>query len=196
MGIRIRIEPDRAKLAELDRRVGLLGNPSTFGKVYGVAANRAVRDGKSEASKKIREVYTISPARKVNATITTRSFRDGAKVEISDSPQPLRYFKVSPKSPPKRKRRGVTVQVRNDSSGNKIDDWFVPSGLPVVGVFSRSAGTSGRASAGSNPKAIRQRYGPGAANMAKDEEIVEAVEERMTNVFNSELESAVDRILG
>ena len=180
MGIRIRIEPDPRLIRELDQRIGRFGDQSLFNRIFSSAADRAVKAAETAARRGITDTYTIK-AGDVRPTMTTRRFRDGARLDISDSARPLSHFKVKqPKAGP------MTATVRKDGGGTIARAFRGQGSLPSTRIFQRT---------GTSRLPIEQLHGPGAANMVKDGDIIERVEERATEVMNNRLEHEMGRLL-
>lgn len=157
-------------------------------KVFYNVINRALSTVRAQSAKQAAAVYQIR----------NRDFKEYAKTKMSKASStdlageiefagtviPLMKFKVSPKEP---KKQTVSVSVLRAKGGTRLEMAYVADlGKYGIGVFERQ--TSKRESS-------QQLYGPSAAHMMGNEEVLEKIEAAAQETIDKRVEHEISRIL-
>ncbi len=165
--------------------------PKAVPKAAARAINRAATAAKTEAWKQIKKDYTIKQTyvRKAWDKITKATASNLSAKLISRGPvMALSYFKIKPKSPPKRRPKNpVYAQVRNDGGGTIRGAFVARMKSGHTGVFHRTRGNQ------SLP--IKQNFGPSVPQMLGSETVSAFIEKRASEVLNKRFEHEVNAIL-
>ena len=180
---------DEKGLAEAQKL--LADMPKAIPKAAARAINRAATAAKTEAWKQVKKDYTIKRARvskawdKISkATASNLS----AKLISRGSVMPLSYFRIKPKSPPKRRPKNpVYAQVRNDGGGTIRSAFVARMKSGHTGIFHRKNGNK------SYP--ILQNFGPSVPQMLASKSVSAFIEERASEILNKRFEHEVNAIL-
>lgn len=172
----------------LDRANALLagiGNGSAIYEAVGSALKRAAQSGRAKAGTFASQQYNISSG-KFKSHINERFEMSGiggsmqsVKISFSGSVIPLIEFATTYS-----KNGGVNVSVKKGGGGN-ISKAFIAN-FGKYGVFERVAKGKG---------GLKHLYGPSAAHMMMNEGVIQAMDEHITEVFNSRIEHEISRIL-
>ena len=163
---------DKAKL--------ILGHmPKELDKASKRAMARAITAGREQAVKSATKLYDIkSPSLRSSIELKPQM---GMMISRG-SPMPLMKFKVTPKAP---KREVVRASVKR--AGGSIGFAFIARmENGQVGVFKR---------AGKDRYPIRQLYSVSSAQMLGEPTVIEDVNERAQEVYESRLMHEVDRLI-
>ncbi|WP_425057622.1 hypothetical protein SCACP_21390 [Sporomusa carbonis] len=194
---------------QLERAQKLLGHiPGAVPKAIANAINRAAEGGRTDAVKKTREVYTISPSR-IRETMEIRKAQTSnlsAAVISRGQPRALSYFKIKPSKPTKRRPKdGVYAQVKYGAGGIIAKSFVAKMANGHIGVFNRSAvkymkdqGPRPKKRGAGNTKgrfAIDQHYGPSVPQMLGNQSVIKFVEEGAKRRLDERLDHEINRIL-
>lgn len=163
--------------------------PKATPKAVSAALNRAIQGSKTEASRKIREIYTIR-AKDINETIainksTPTSLQ--AVIRSRGSSTAMSKFRVTPnRYPGKKGTPPVKAQIKKGFGGYIKGAFMARMKSGHLGVFRRSSGRS---------FPIVENFGPSVPQMLGNEAVIEYVEERTRERFEERLEYEIDRIL-
>lgn len=154
--------------------------------IYNVL-NRATGTVVSQSSKYVRQTYKIKHGdltsnRNINVSRAGPSKLE-ATISYGGTLIPLMKFNVDPKQP---KRKHVTVSVLANGSGQRLLHAYVADLGHGVGVFERE--TAARDSS-------VQLFGPSAAHMVENAEVLEKVESAAMETINKRVEHEISRIL-
>jgi hypothetical protein len=175
-------------------------------KVLKPAITRGLMAGKTAAGREIRRTYHISaeelgkrgfmkyenPVKKDGGIIGTLMY-SGAVI-------PLIKFKVSPQTP----KNGVTPSAAVLKASSLVSfsgekNVFVgQTQAGHTGVFQREEGKySTKRGTGKNKhtESIRQLYAPPAPKMMGNEQVIQAVEDRVNEVINQRIDHEIERLL-
>lgn len=205
---------DEKGLAEAQKL--LADMPKAIPKAAARAINRAATAAKTEAWKQVKKDYTIKRARVSKAwdkTPKATASNLSTKLISRGSVMPLSYFRIKPKSPPKRRPKNpVYVQVRRDGGGTIRSAFVARTKSEHTGVFHRmQQGTRGpilKFMKGGAPRpkkkgvgmtkgkaAIQQNYGPSVPQMLASKSVSAFIEERASEILNKRFEHEVNAIL-
>lgn len=190
---------------QLTRVEQMLGHiPGAANKAASNAINRAVMTARTEASKKIREMYYINQ-KAIYATMTVIKASPSnpvARIKSKSGPIPLIKFKVKPTSPYEKqgsettrvqkraakKRRGSPVIARvKKGGGGEISHAFIAkmkSGH--VGVFERE---------GKTRKPMDQLYGPSITQMLGNPSVIQYIEAQSLAKLDERITHEIKRVL-
>lgn len=157
------------------------------------AVNRAANAAKVQIAKEVNSKYQISSA-KVRSTLDIKKANRGnlvAEVKSEGKNIGLYKFKVSPKT---KVRRGKSKVYR--ASVKKEGGYKELSGKPKpfvaemknshMGVFVRK---------GRSRLSIKELYGPSVPQMIKNEEIMDSIEKRTSEVLNKRIDHEISYLL-
>lgn len=203
---------DENGLAEAQKL--LADMPKTIPKAAARAINKTATATKTEAWKQVKKIYTIKRVRFNKAwDKVSRATASNLKAElISRSPRlPLSYFKIKPKSPPKRRPRNpVFVQVKRGEGGPIRDAFVARMKSGHTGVFHRmqdgSRGEIHEYKIRPRPKKrgqgmtkgiaqIEQNVGPAVPQMLGSKTVSAFIEKRASEVLNERFTHEVNAIL-
>ncbi|MEF3312617.1 phage tail protein [Paenibacillus sp. GYB004] len=191
------ITVDADKVKEIEQRLGEIRKQAPV--VLSRALNRAAANAKTNASKKVRETYTLR-AKDVNETFSVRKASRGnlsAAVTSRSGSIGLDKFKVRPLEPRHSKPpKSLKVQVRKEGGAKKLVGAFVAS---VSGnkVFQREKGSQhkkGRSGRWTELP-IKRLFGPPVPEMLDRRSIREFVEQEAAQTFDKNLEHEIKRAL-
>lgn len=144
-------------------------------KAVAVSAKRAATAARTEATKRIRQIYTIkSGDMKARAKIESSS--DGATLRVRGPMEDVSMYTA------RMKRRGLFVSIKR---GNRTK---VPRGFKLTGKFVAREGNS--------RYPLRALYGPAVPQLFGNPEVVEAMQERGGEVFETRLMHEIRYRLG
>lgn len=173
----------------IDRAETLLaGIPKGAERALSNAINRGLSHTKTQAFKKVKEVYAVKQSAPTEAT-TTRVQKASTgnlvgHVEFSGVKIPLYKFQVTPKEPGKKKRVRAGVL---KGGGTAFEHAFIAKmSNGHTGIFERVT---------SRRFPIEEKMGLSAAQMIKNENIMEQLEGEAQEKINERLEHEINRIL-
>lgn len=191
------ITVDAEKIKVVEQRLGELRKQAPVA-IYR-ALNRAAANAKTNASKKVRETYTLR-AKDVNETFSVRKASRNSLVAVVSSRSGsigLDKFKVRPLEPRHKKPpKSLKVQVKKEGGAKNLIGGFVAS---VSGnkVFQREK--SSRHKKGGNDRwtelPIKRLFGPPVPEMLERKSIREFVEQEAAQTFEKNLEHEIKRAL-
>lgn len=154
------------------------------------ALNRAAEMGKTAASRKARESYTISAyainkAVKVNPANSKKLI---ASIKARGTRKELVDFKISPRVPAPGKRKTVSVSVVKTSGMKALKGAFLAYGVEtgMLHVLKRT---------GKGRYPIHIKYGPSIPEMIGGKRVKKYVEEVAMKVLPIRVEHEIDRLL-
>ena len=206
--INLEVEFDKAKYADLMRKVGLLANEKEINKAIGKGAKKAADDAKKETVKQLLSGYTISGSELKSAIKTrkTSGGEAGAVMNIPSGAIPLYQFEgVTPREVMPPAKGPVRVAVKQ-SGGANLSRSFVakmPSGH--IGVYEREGGkrrdkdSHGRLkNSGPEKDHIHELFGPSIAGMfgrEKETEINIAAREKAMETLEKHVINELEKLL-
>ena len=171
-------------LARANALLAGIGGSAIY-QAVGSALKRASQSGRAKAGTFAAQNYTISSSA-FKKHISTRYEENGiggavmsANISFSGSVIPLIEFATSYS-----KNGGVTVRVKKGGGGN-ISRAFVAN-FGRHGIYERVHSGKG---------GLKHLYGPSAAHMMMNEDVIQAMDKHITDVFNSRLDHEIGRIL-
>lgn len=173
---------------QIDRIHALLdGIPNATQKVVYSVLNRTVTNVKTTSSREVRKTYKIK-----SSDLTSRQnikiakagpSRLEASIEFGGNLIPLMKFDVTPKQP---QRKTVSASVLTSGGKKQLVHAYVANLKYGVGVFERE--TSKRESS-------RELYGPAAAVMVDNEDVLKKVQDSAIETIDKRVEHEISRIL-
>lgn len=150
--------------------------------------NRALTTIRTKSGKMIRDSYNIKTGdvkSNQNMKLKRATVQDvEGSVLFAGTVIPLMKFKVNPSEPEQKK---VTVSVLRSQGGKRLEAAYVANlGKYGVGVFERL--TSKRESS-------QQLYGPSAAHMMENADVLQKAETAAQETINKRVEQEISRIL-
>ena len=191
------ITVDAEKIAEVERRLGEMRKQAPV--VLYRALNRAAANVKTNASKKVRDSYTLR-AKDVNETFSVRkASRSSLRASVTSRSGSigLDKFKVRPLEPRHKKPpKSLKVQVKKEGGAKNLVGAFVAA---VSGnkVFQREKGSKhkkGRSGRWTELP-IKRLFGPPVPEMLDRKSIREFVEQEAAKTFDKNLEHEIKRAL-
>lgn len=177
---------DIEKVKEVEKELGQYKSKAPV--ALSRALNRAASNAKTNASKKVRENYTIK-AKDISSTISiTKANRGSLRAVVKSKGEriPLIKFKVSP-SNPRTKNPPKVLKVAVKKGGLKA----------LVGAFVANVnGNKVFRRLGKSRLPIEQLFGPAVPQMLGTSTVKEFVESEATKVFDQRLDHEIKRILG
>lgn len=161
---------DDGRLSEIASR---LGN-SEMGRAITQAARRAALAARTAGTKQVHSVYTIKSS-DLKSHISINSLSDGAVIDFRGGSEKVEKYKA------KANQRGVFVTIKR---GNTTK---VPRGFSLRGQFV--------ARVGRERLPLKSLYGPSVPQLYGNPEVLEIMEERGNEVFETRLEHEIERRL-
>lgn len=193
---------------QLERARGLLGHiPGAANKAMANAINRASMTAKTEASRKIREMYYITNKNVVATMRITKASSSNpvAIIRSKAGPIALSKFKVNPGKPSPKRRSPIIARVTRGGGGSIAHAFVAQTKSGHIGVFNRVGGMYMR---GYEPRAkvrgigrtkgrqfITQRYGPSVPQMLGNSSVTRWIETRAAEKLDERLTHEINRIL-
>ena len=169
----------------------LAGFPGGASKAITAAAKRAGEHGKSMAGTYAAQKYTISKGVFMENVKTKLQVSDGFTLDFTGGVIPLKRYKAKDQKP-----KGVFATVKAGSGGilphafTGPGDHFFERG---DGFMQLKIGKRGK------PLAPRQNieklFGPSAAHMMQNDEVIEQMDKVITETFEKRMEVEINRIL-
>ena len=165
------------ELSSNDRLVRTLNGlaPTNIYKAVGAASKRAATAARTAGTKKIREIYTMK-ASDLKSRANIKPQMDGAVIEIKGPPEGIKKFSAS------QKRFGVFAMIKK-GHGIRIPRSFSMNGRFVARV-------------GQSRYPVEGLYGPSVPQLYGNPEVMDIMQERGGQVFESRLEHEIERRLG
>lgn len=163
--------------------------PQEVPRVTARAINRSAEAAKTQASRSVRETYTIKN-KDISSTIKIKkaSAADlNADIRSEGPVEALTKFKVNHSRPQTKRKRPVTVSVKKGSN-KQIKGSF------VAGMNNGHTNVFTRVSKKRFP--IRGHYGPSVPQMIGNDAVIESVENRTSEVLENRLVHEFGRITG
>lgn len=173
---------------QIDRIHTLLGGiKNAPQKVLYNVLNRTVTNVKTTSSREVRKTYKIKSS-DLTARQNVRISKAGpsnleASIEFGGNMIPLMKFDVTPKQP---QRKAVSASVLTSGGKKQLIHAYVANLKYGVGVFERE--TSKRESS-------RELYGPAAAVMVDNKEVLQKVQDNAIETIDKRVEHEISRIL-
>lgn len=175
-------------------------------KVLKPAITRGLMAGKTAAGKATRQTYHISAGDfNSNGYLKYNSVSqsgDGiiGSLQYSGSAIPLIKFKVSPKTPIKKKTPSAAVLKANSlvTFGNRKDVFVTQMKSGHIGIFGRQEGkySSSRGNGkNKHTETLKELLSPAVPQMVGNEEVTQTVEDRVNEVINQRIDHEVERLL-
>ena len=153
------------------------------------AINRAAETARTEASRKIREMYYIKHS-DIRSTISIRKATASsiaAEVVSRGRPVALTKFRVTPRTVQPRRNSPVIVRVKRGGGGAVAGAFVARVSSGHVGVFRRL---------GQSRLPIQQLYGPSVPQMLGSPDVVRSVEQKAQEALEQRLNHEINRLLG
>ena len=171
----------------------LSGIEGAKGKILRPAFGRAMQAGKTEAKRQALSTYHVKASdfnektRIVYKGITDNADEIIGTVDFSGYPIKLIKYHVTPNTPTK-KKKAPSANVLRENSPVKFDrknDVFVQQmGTDHIGIFKREE--SGK---------IKELYGPSGPRMVENEEVMQAITQKVHEVINQRIDHEINRLL-
>lgn len=149
--------------------------------------NRGLSRVKTGAVKRVKEVYTVQNSAFANAanikTVKANTGNLSGFISFSGHKIPLYKFSVTPKDTETRKQVRAAVK---KGGGTAFEHAFIAEINGRMGIFERK--TSSRFP-------VEEKMGLAAAQMVRNEKIIEPLEKETQELFNKRLEHEIERIL-
>ncbi|MFH5187113.1 phage tail protein [Paenibacillus sp. TAB 01] len=180
------IQVDTAELTIAGRRIRLIG--SAVPRVFASALNRTAQGVKTEAVKKVREMYSVKatdirPLVRLSHRASAKELR--AEVTSSGRNIPLIKFKTTPGKPPAKQPKSVRSAVLKGNA-KVVKGGFVTQVGSHVGVFKR---------AGRRRLPIQQLYGPAMPVMLNRPEVITHLQKEAAQRLNQRLDHEIKRVM-
>ena len=174
-------------LQHADRIIRELNNtPKAIPGVLSRAINRTAATVKTQAGRSVREMYTVK-SRDFASTISTTKASAGnleATIKSEGSPLKLTQFAYSPGFP--KQRPNIRVAVKKGAK-KKIGSAFFVSAKNGLNIYTRVS---------KNRLPIQGSFGPSAAQMLANEDIVKTLEEKGRTELGKRAEHELKRLIG
>lgn len=183
MSVTVDIKGLKEGLAKIDALV--VGTPKTTAK----AINKALPKIKKAAVDRVNEEYLVTKSN-INKTIKVdkAGMTLSAFIRSKGRPIALTKFRVTPKSPPKRRGRTVKAQVMRNGGGGPIPNAF------IARMRSGHIGAMYRKGADRYP--IGQFHGPSVPSILGDAKISAFVGNKAEQELQKQMELALDALIG
>lgn len=172
--------------SQIERAIAMLSHiPGAAPKAIANAVNRAAETARTEASRKVRELYYIKHGDVISTIIIKKATPSdiAAAVVSRGSPIALTKFRVTPRQP---RRAPVIARVKRGGGGLVASAFVARMGSGHVGVFNR---------VGTARFPIVQRYGPSVPQMLGSPTVTAWVEQKAKEKLNQRLDHEINRIL-
>jgi len=192
MPVELQIDFDKAKYAEIMKRLSLLEDQSVINKAINRAAKRAADTAKAETVRQLSSEYTL-PVSEIRGTISTRNVSGGdvgAVMQISSSPFALTKFNgVTPRKVMPPAKGPVVAKVKKDGGTTLKHAFVAKMKNGHVGVYERK---------GEKPFPIDQKFGPSTPGMfgrENETDINIAVRQKAGETFDKRVQHELGRLL-
>ena len=169
--------PISAEIEAAEQLLGTLAGLKSQGvqKAIQRASKRAATAARTAGTKSIRSIYTMKSGN-LKARTQIRKEDDGTTILVRGSTEPVSRYKAS------KRKYGVFVAIKRDGGGR------VPRSFTLNGHFV--------ARAGKERYPVKGLYGPAVPQLVGNPEVMEEMQERGQEVFNSRLQHELERLLG
>ena len=169
--------PISAEIEAAEQLLGTLAGLKSQGvqKAIQRASKRAAPAARTAGPKSIRSIYTMKSGN-LKARTQIRKEDDGTTILVRGSTEPVSRYKAS------KRKYGVFVAIKRDGGGR------VPRSFTLNGHFV--------ARAGKERYPVKGLYGPAVPQLFGNPEVMEEMQERGQEVFNSRLQHELERLLG
>lgn len=169
--------PISAEIEAAEQLLGTLAGLKSQGvqKAIQRASKRAATAARTAGTKSIRSIYTMKSGN-LKARTQIRKEDDGTTILVRGSTEPVSRYKAS------KRKYGVFVAIKRDGGGR------VPRSFTLNGHFV--------ARAGKERYPVKGLYGPAVPQLFGNPEVMEEMQERGHEVFNSRLQHELERLLG
>jgi len=169
--------PISAEIEAAEQLLGMLAGLKSQGvqKAIQRASKRAATAARTEGTKSIRSIYTMKSGN-LKARTQIRKEDDGTTILVRGSTEPVSRYRAS------KRKYGVFVAIKRDGGGR------VPRSFTLNGHFV--------ARAGKERYPVKGLYGPAVPQLFGNPEVMEEMQERGQEVFNSRLQHELERLLG
>lgn len=169
--------PISAEIEAAEQLLGTLAGLKSQGvqKAIQRASKRAATAARTAGTKSIRSIYTMKSGN-LKARTQIRKEDDGTTILVRGSTEPVSRYKAS------KRKYGVFVAIKRDDGGR------VPRSFTLNGHFV--------ARAGKERYPVKGLYGPAVPQLFGNPEVMEEMQERGQEVFNSRLQHELERLLG
>lgn len=169
--------PISAEIEAAEQLLGTLAGLKSQGvqKAIQLASKRAATAARTAGTKSIRSIYTMKSGN-LKARTQIRKEDDGTTILVRGSTEPVSRYKAS------KRKYGVFVAIKRDGGGR------VPRSFTLNGHFV--------ARAGKERYPVKGLYGPAVPQLFGNPEVMEEMQERGQEVFNSRLQHELERLLG
>ena len=169
--------PISAEIEAAEQLLGTLAGLKSPGvqKAIQRASKRAATAARTAGTKSIRSIYTMKSGN-LKARTQIRKEDDGTTILVRGSTEPVSRYKAS------KRKYGVFVAIKRDGGGR------VPRSFTLNGHFV--------ARAGKERYPVKGLYGPAVPQLFGNPEVMEEMQERGQEVFNSRLQHELERLLG
>ena len=166
----------------------LMHIPGAAPKAMSNAINRAITTARTEASRKVREMYYITN-KNITATIKLTKASPSnpvALIRSKSSPIALSKFKIPPTGPSPGRKSPIVARVIKGGGGPIAHAFVARMKSGHIGVFNR---------VGKKSKPIDQRYGPSVPQMLGNPNVTQWVEVKAKEKLDERLDHEIRRIL-
>ena len=169
--------PISAEIEAAEQLLGTLAGLKSQGvqKAIQRASKRAATAARTAGTKSIRSIYTMKSGN-LKARTQIRKEDDGTTILVRGSTEPVSRYKAS------KRKYGVFVAIKRDGGGR------VPRSFTLNGHFV--------ARAGKERYPVKGLYGPAVPQLFGNPKVMEEMQERGQEVFNSRLQHELERLLG
>lgn len=175
------------KLDRANKLLAGIGNSSGVFKAVGSALRRAAQSAKAKAGTFASSRYYISAGGFKGHVRDKISMEGGASaggvtgVKLTFAGSVIRLIEFNTRFS---KDGGVAVAVKKGGGGTIAHGFIANTGR--LGVYER---------VGPSRLPIEQKYGPSAAHMMMDDEVIKNMEDHIVQTFNERIDHEIDRIL-
>jgi len=173
----------------INRAIAALSHiPGAAPQAIANAINRASETARTEAARKVRELYYIKHGDVISTiNIKKATPSDLAAAVISrGSPIALTKFQVTPRQPQPGRRTPVIARVKRGGGGPVASAFVARMASGHVGVFNR---------VGQSRFPLTQRYGPSVPQTLGSPTVNQWVEQKATEKLDERLDHEINRIL-
>ncbi|MBE3586566.1 MAG: phage tail protein [Thermoanaerobacter sp.] len=174
---------------QMDKAERLLGHiPGAAPKAMANAINRAAEAARTEAARKVRELYYIKHKDVLATMKIYRATPDDLTATVISKGNliALSKFRITPKQPQPKRKKPVIARVKRGEGGPIKSAFVARMQSGHVGVFIR---------VGRSRLPIRELYGPSVPQMLGSPNVTEWVEEKAIERLEQRLEYEINRIL-
>lgn len=169
--------PISAEIEAADQLLDMLEQlrPKGLQKAIQRASKRAAIAARTAGTKSIRSIYTIKSG-SLKARTQLRNDANGTTILVRGTTEPVSRYKSS------KRKYGVFVAIKRDGGGR------VPRSFSLNGHFV--------ARAGRERYPVKGLYGPAVPQLFGNPDVMEEMQDRGREIFNSRLEHELERLIG